>query len=587
MSTEQFVDPLENLINKHKSVESPVEETVENSTDDSTSTKSLPLTDPYGYDSDDINYGDDDLEEEIKREEIAAEEEKQRIREANMPKEKETTTMPPHVYDMKYHEEAIGFQADKVAIVTTMVNKVIAKHHITSGSIPEYTPEQGNLRMKVMGELIDLYHKDGEVITPEFEALILNNWVDDNGTTASDIIKNRTTEDVPDKNPTDVVEEKPETPTININVEKGTPVTINVDESIVAETATTNEVNIYVKEVSEEELLKTTIIENSQQEGIINIYDSGINDVPITLPLSGYRCVMRPINWFDFIKLTAPTSQNSSDNELKKWSVIYEHMKNISIGDFENFDDFLKKTKYQDKELLMWAILVATADEEETLSLKCANPKCRREMKIKYFPREIIHLDEEKIPKHYTETHKASIGEEAINVFNKVNGSRTRYLLPNTKIIVEINEPSAYEFITQKLPLVQKLYERYRPGQDMSKFDPNDPEMMEFDYLSANILFISAMTIVRDGKEYRYTNWEDIERIITKSLDADDSGILLKIIEKARTNVSPVSFYISNISCPSCHHSEDKIAINDIGNTLLFQVSRRLASTTISLIEMD
>ena len=125
----------------------------------------------------------------------------------------------------------------------------------------------------------------------------------------------------------------------------------------------------------------------------------------------------------------------------------------------------------------------------------------------------------------------------------------------------------------------------------MNENDLNDPSMAEFDYLSTNALFISALTIVREEngktKEYRFTNWEDIEKIITESLDAEDSGILLKIIEKSREKSSPISFRVENIDCPVCGRHEDYIPINDIGNTLLFQVSRRLGNTQINLIEMD
>jgi hypothetical protein len=115
--------------------------------------------------------------------------------------------------------------------------------------------------------------------------------------------------------------------------------------------------------------------------------------------------------------------------------------------------------------------------------------------------------------------------------------------------------------------------------------------MAEFDYLSANALFISAMTIVREEngktKEYRFTNWDQIEKIITTALDAEDSGTLLKIIEKTRNNVSPVSFRVEDINCSACGRHEEYIPITDIGNTLLFQVSRRLSNTQINLIEMD
>ena len=125
----------------------------------------------------------------------------------------------------------------------------------------------------------------------------------------------------------------------------------------------------------------------------------------------------------------------------------------------------------------------------------------------------------------------------------------------------------------------------------MTELDMNDASMAEFDYLSTNALFVSALTIVRNEngktKEYRFTNWDDIEKIVTTCLDAEDSGILLKIIEKTRTNVSPVTFRVDNIDCPVCGRHENYIPINDIGSTLLFQVSRRLSNTQINLIEMD
>ena len=48
-----------------------------------------------------------------------------------------------------------------------MVQKVVAKYRIISGEIPETAnAEIGTIgRRAVMGELIDIYHKNGEKIT--------------------------------------------------------------------------------------------------------------------------------------------------------------------------------------------------------------------------------------------------------------------------------------------------------------------------------------------------------------------------------------------------------------------------------------
>lgn len=618
-------DPLLDLLNRQKAVtgqsvdmaNDEVEEVTFNEStevEESTITEEAPApvhVAPPTIPDEDI-YGDNDLEAEIAAEEArdkamrdAAAEEAMKQKEI---KKKATPFMPPDEHNMQYNDEAISYQSDKINTVSAMVNRVVAKYKLMSGGIADRPdPKNGTLgKMAVMGELVDLYHKGGEKITPEFENMILKNWVMPDGTLAIHNIQNgvvvdrtmvsNNTSNANDTNNTQAESNEKrditnETPEININVEKGATVTVNVDESVVAKTSETNEVNIFVKEVSQEELLKTTIVENSDEEGIISVYDSGINDVPITLPLSGYRCVMRSINWFDFIKLTAPASQNGSDNELKKWSVIYDHIKNPSIGEFKDLEDFMKKTKYQDRELLMWGLLVATADDEETLSITCGNPNCKKQIKINYRPREILHIDNKKVPSWYVPAYKASVGPEAVKIWEEANTKRKRYKLPHTGIIVEINEPSAHEFVTKKLPLINDLYKRYRPDGDMTQIDPNDVSMAQFDYLSANALFVSAMTIVREEKgkpkEYRFTNWEQLEEIITKSLDSYDSGILLKLIEKTRENVSPISFRVEDINCSSCGRHEDYIPINDIGTSLLFQVSRRLSSTQINLIEMD
>ena len=116
--------------------------------------------------------------------------------------------------------------------------------------------------------------------------------------------------------------------------------------------------------------------------------------------------------------------------------------------------------------------------------------------------------------------------------------------------------------------------------------------MAEFDFLSANALYIEAMSIIvtdKNGtnKEYRYTNWDDIENIITTALSTDDSAALLKIIQNSKTTTSPVSFRINNINCSRCKHHEDFITVSDIGRTLLFQVSRRLDNIQINWKEMQ
>lgn len=542
-------------------------------------------------------YGENDMTEEMKAEELAEEERRQEIinervaeREAN-----KKPMMPPNPYDHAYTDEAVGFQADKLAIVNNMANQVIRKHQLI-GEIPVSSETDPDLRMHVMGDLVEIYQKTGEEITPEFEEVILKNWQYADGS-SNEQSGNATLETgAQTNNTTESKEEAEEDPkesaaaNITVNVEPNTPVTINVDGDMISTMTKSREINVHVREVSEQEMVASKVVTNSQQKGIITSFDPGLNDVPITLPFSAYRCTIRPVNWFDVIRLTAPSSGNQSDAEMQRWSIIYRHIKNPSIGDFEDFEDFLKKTKFDDRELLMWALLTATSDDEEEIQMPCINKKCRHMNIMKYCPRTIIHTNDEAANRlHYFDIHNAMIGPDAVKVWQDLNMKHRAFKLPNTGIVVEVNRPSAYEYITEKLPLMKILFERVKPDMKFEAIDlervANDPTMLEYNMLLTVAMFVSAVTITKNGIDYRYTNWEDIENITSNMLDFNDSGILINMIMKERSADPPVSFYLSDVVCPKCGRKDEKLIISDIANTLLFQLSRRFQNTTVNLIE--
>ena len=560
-----FVDPLEDLMNRHQgNAEEP---------------QSAP---------EDDKYGDNDLANEIAAEDAAIERAKQERLEqlaAQQDETKATSTMPPRSLDPEFQAEAIGFQSNNLVIVGRMIDAVAQKHNLTSGGIPEATEEDPDLRMHVMGDLIEQYHLNGEVITPEFEEIVLKNW---QGYVNPNIKDETPVEEVPVEEPKQEEVKEDPVPQIIINAEQGTDVTVNVDPEIVAEMSTTKKINIQVIETKQEEMLAARIVQNSQKDGIITPYSSDIYDVPLTLPLSGYRCTLKPVNYYEFIQLgSAPNSGNPVDIDKKQWSIIYDHVKNVSIGEFKDFEDFLKKTKYSDRELLMWGVLIASADEEETLSMTCGNPKCQKHHTLKYKPRSIIHVNDELANKfQYKKTHDVAPGDAALKHFIDINSTVRRYKLPNTGYIVEIDErPSAYDFINRRYPLMDQLRERFT--------DPDHPDVdlsenAEFNYLMTQALFITSISKIVGDTEYRYTNWEDIEKIITKSLDMRDAAILMQLIGKlSAETASPINFYLEDFTCSACGRHQDRIPIPDIGSILIFQLSQRLSSTEINLTEME
>ena len=533
-----------------------------------------------------IDYGDDDLKNQIAAEEKAREEERAAAIAAEEQRRKENAPkpLPPNSLDPVFQANSIAFETNKLAVVTTMVNKVIAKHHIVSGSIPE------NIINMVMGELIDEYYRNDEVITERFERLILDNWY--GAKTSEQVAEETAAENKQEEQPPQNVEVREVTPepTVQINVEPNQPVTVNLDGETLQNVDRERAIKVVVREVDNTEMNVGTVIENSQLEGIITPYENTATDVPVVLPMSAYRCTMSGASMFDIFKLSSIQSTNGRDTDMKTWMLIYSHQKNVSIcggGKFPSFDEFMKHTDVRDQELLLWAMFVATADEEETVHFKCGNKDCEYTMTVPYNPRSIIHINPELVPEYYAKTEAVPAGQAALEHWNAVHGQRKIYELPESKVEVEIDNYSAYDYHQTKMPILQEVYERYRPDDPgMTRNDLTEEEQSEMAITLLLVLNIKAMTIKKDGKRYRYTAWRTIERIIHEHLSNKDLSILIAIVKEIRDTESPASFYMENIECPKCGRKDDRIPVDDIMRSLFFPLLAGLANTSISFEQM-
>ena len=302
-NNETFVDPLDEIVKKHQAAAgiepTKPEPKVEEVHEEPIETPKVNYIRGDMEIDDDDEFGDHDFEREMEQEELEAQRRREEAIRIAQENKKPEVQMPPNSLDKGFQQEAVDFQTNVLAIVTTMVNKVVAKHHLTQGGIPD------DKRMSVMGELVELYHENGDVITEEFENVILENW--EGAIPDEPTIQQTTNNATPTQN--EPVEEI-KTTTINIDVQPDTPVTVNVDDSITHVLGSGNVVNVRVREVTEDEMRKATVIENSPMDGIITTFDSGMNDTPVTLPMSGYRTTMRPVNWFESLQMAAPTSRS-------------------------------------------------------------------------------------------------------------------------------------------------------------------------------------------------------------------------------------------------------------------------------------
>ena len=574
-----------------------------------------------------INYGDDDLDKEIERDEIAQREEKIKKAEEVQREHDEHKDVinPPQPYDVNAIASDVDFQGSTLELVSKMVNQVVKDYGLTSGGIPmedtNVLDEYGNpiqIRQRVMGELVTEYQMNGDIITQKFVSIILDNWVMEDGTSARVFIENRdnptnkeeeTNDETNDETSnTNDVEEEDKKAAININVynAENTPVNVSIDGNLIENINEEKVVDIYVKHVSEQEMRSAKVIENCETPGIIKPYDPGMSDIPVTLPLSGYRVVLRPMSWLEVLTYIKPPMRTAADSIYKQWSIIYNHIKWTSIGEFKDFEDFMNKTRHADQEFFMWAILVATVSEKETLRIPCTNPKCKEEHTFTYQPRSILKINEDAIPEYYNDADTAVPGEEALKVFNEKASTHTLYRLPESNILIEFEAPSAADFINHKYSRLRKIFYEFYPDGDSDKNLAGIVEMMNsgetdniFALKLAIAMSVSAVSIpkeeyttglngeqIKEVIDYKYTKWEDIDKILTETLTYDETVILFtKLIPDLGPFKSPVWFELEPFKCKKCGHVCDNLRITNIADQLLLQRAQTLLNTKINLIE--
>lgn len=572
--------------------------------------KVVPITSDSAVNTIEDEYGDNDLNEEI----AAQEAKEQREREIAIQQKKEeeeaerrNKTKVPEYKNPQEMGEAIGFQTDKIAMINRMTQMVLKKYFIKEGEIPESYPAEGAgehlTRLQCLGELTALYESEGAYITPKFEEIILNNWKMNNGQFAKQWVEENT---AVDENGEIILQKKAEDtsvsetsqnakvpsnepPTINIfTPDDVSSVTVNIDEEALGEMNFSNKVNVNVIKVSTEDMFAgKKIIENSDKPGIIREFTSSSVDVQCTLPASGYRCTMTGINWFDALQLADVAGKNIQDREIEQWSMFYKHMKNVSIGEFDDFEDFLKKTKYVDGSVIMWALLTATTGDEEEFGHTCTNQKCKKDFVVKYNPHSVAHINEENITDEYFRASKASPGEEALKVFHEMGGHTIFYTLPDSGAIIELTQPSAYDMINKKLK-TQDMLNKQMEEEYKNSANPQEYEGAKLQYYMGINQFITSIIIPgpdKDATPYKYTTWDDIVKILNK-LSWKDSNMLSPLMSAlAKKFQSPIDMYIENVNCPHCGKHIERLFVTNIQSQLLFSASRRYQNTEINLIE--
>lgn len=299
-----------------------------------------------------------------------------------------------------------------------------------------------------------------------------------------------------------------------------------------------------------------------------------VSKVPMTFPSSGFKADMCGLSYGEFSDIALDTDAEdaadflSYDKLYKRYSVIYNNMKNVSVGPFKDFDDFLHSFAHDDLDLALYGLVIATQPERDTLNMSCTKPGCKKSFLYTYSPRSVIDFDTAPVAMlEAIDKISAAAPDERLTLYKNSRVKKfKRIRLPISNYLVDIGAASAWDYLYHILPVVQ---EYAAIEEDMSDTDPRRsiPQIL----FGVRAIYIPS----KFGGHIPAVKGRDIADVILK-LPTTDAMVLEAAVFAYRRQFS-VGFSLKKIECPHCHTQTQAIAI-DIG-TLVFQIRLRQLST--------
>ena len=296
----------------------------------------------------------------------------------------------------------------------------------------------------------------------------------------------------------------------------------------------------------------------------------------ICFPLSGFTAQMKGLTFGQYQDIIRSMDANV-DRQYKIMTIIYHNMVNISSGPFKDFDDFLHHFAFQDTNLALYGMLIASEKGNQSMTVTCHN--CETDFELTYDVRSLLRLD--KCSKGFLDqmdiimdarpTEYKKIQENApVNTVRVIR-------LPDTQAVAEIGQASVYEFIYNFLPAGQDKNFKELFGEDAE---------MDDDSLAILMLLMGIRTLyIPDPESDEFFECKTYEEIIrgVMSLSPSDMAILSRYIEEILGQYQIV-FGIP-AKCPNCGTITELVEI-DISD-MFFRLNQRLTNLEVDLSQLQ
>ena len=315
----------------------------------------------------------------------------------------------------------------------------------------------------------------------------------------------------------------------------------------------------------------------------IDKYQLSVSKTHMIFPLSGFSADLGGLSYGEFADITLDIGDDSIDEYDfdKNWrmlSVIYDKMTNVSCGSFKSFEDFLKKFAWNDVPLAIYALLISTQPETDTLAMRCNEPKCKKSFTHKYNTRGLI--DFKSCATGYLQSIDKVSNAKGNDRFKVAEESLVRTVkktkLPDSGYVVEIGPASCWDYLYG----ICEAFTEFQNLTDEEK-EERQEEFLKQAYYSTMLLTLRAIDVVdARGEWHRITTYEKIFEIFDKHMTPNDFNIVSAITTKG-INEYKIGFSLKNIVCPHCGAVTNSIEIEP--KELVFQIQQTMSNTQVTL----
>ena len=298
---------------------------------------------------------------------------------------------------------------------------------------------------------------------------------------------------------------------------------------------------------------------------------------PMTFPCSRFRAEISGLTYGEYGDLALSTTKNDFDTTNKILSLIYNKMHNASIGDFENYEDFLKKFAWVDVPLAKLALYISTNPENDTIGLHCNVSDCNKDFPHPFSTRSLVRIERmsdtalEWMEKAASASHK-----EALEMFeNAPHRTDKRIKLKNSGWLVNIGYISCYQYLHNVINnTIDEVFRENHP-------DDINGILQFYGIFMENITSIS----IPDG-EGGYIEFDEFNDIIEAlyHLDPVDFDIIKTLVYEY-SQTYDYEFGVTNIRCPHCGNITEYVSV-DLDRLVFLSYQRRL-TTNVKLKNVE